>query len=93
MSSTGLLTRLAEPHRGDFIAVAVAQNYPWKTVLSAILAIPLLWRTFGAPPPPGQYKDAGANLVVSLAIVGGGAARRRHQIRSRKTETGVKNHA
>ncbi|MDT7728632.1 MAG: hypothetical protein QOI21_5208 [Actinomycetota bacterium] len=42
------------------------------TVLSAILtilAIPLLWRTYGAPPPPGPHKDASTGLLVSLGAV------------------------
>lgn len=50
----------------------------WKTpvvlgaVLSAVLAIvavPLLWRAYGAPQPPGPHKDAGTGLVASLAVV------------------------
>jgi hypothetical protein len=42
------------------------------TVLSAILAIlaiPLLWRTYGAPPPPGPHMDASTGLLLSLATV------------------------
>jgi hypothetical protein len=62
------------------LGLAVSRLVPraWKTpvvvgsVLSgvlAILAFPLLWRTYGAPPPPGPHKDAGTGLLVSVAVV------------------------
>jgi hypothetical protein len=35
----------------------------------AILAVPLLWRTYGAPTPPGPHKDARTGLLISLAVV------------------------
>jgi hypothetical protein len=59
-----LLTRLAPPAWKTPVVIG--------TVLSAVLAIlsiPLLWRTYGAPPPPGPHKDAGTGLLVSLAVV------------------------
>jgi hypothetical protein len=60
------------------LAASRAVPRAWKTpvvvgsVLSgvlAILAVPLLWRTYGAPTPPGPHKDAGTGLLISLAVV------------------------
>jgi hypothetical protein len=59
-----LLTRLAPPTWKAPVVIG--------TVLSAILAIlaiPLLWRTYGAPPPPGPHMDASTGLLLSLATV------------------------
>jgi hypothetical protein len=70
------------------LGLAVSRFVPraWKTpvvvgsVLSgvlAVLAVPLLWRAYGAPRPPGPHKDVGRGLLVSLAVVWAGVLLRR----------------
>ncbi|SDX82490.1 hypothetical protein SAMN05421504_103990 [Amycolatopsis xylanica] len=39
------------------------------TGVLAIVAFPLLWRTYGAPPPPGPHDNPELGLVISLAVV------------------------